>query len=414
MKKTLQQMNGSSTGTAELKATGNLKQTCLHLFAMACVLIFAQSCTNTDVQQTSEAEATATMQEDAKEGNINAGETSNTDLSAKLKPSGPAPQWGPTITDPMLVVIEQLKSMSSGTPLQKMTAEQARKAPTPAEAAMAVMQKNNISMPPMQVDTVGKSVPVAGGKIHVRVYTPKGGSGPKPGIVYYHGGGWVIAGIETYDASAKALAEKTGAVVVSVGYRQAPEHKFPTAHNDSFAAYKWVVNNAGTLNINPDKIAVAGESAGGNLAAAVSMMARDNKVKMPVHQLLVYPIADGDLDSESYKEYADAVPLSKPLMGWFFDKYLSKPQDAKNPWISLVNAPNLKNLPPATVINAQIDPLQAEGQLYARKLEGAGVPVTAKVYDGVTHEFFGMAAVLPQAKDAQNLAVEELKKAFGM
>ncbi len=342
------------------------------------------------------------------------GTAANTDtnMAANLEPAGPAPEWGPTITDPMLVVMEKLDSLSSGPPLQELTADQARKAPTPADAAMAVVEDNNIQIPPAQVDTTGHKVSVEGGNIHVRVYTPKNASGMLPGIVYYHGGGWVIAGIDTYDASARALAEKTGAVVVSVAYRQAPEHKFPTAHNDSFAAYKWVVDNAKSLNINPDKIAVAGESAGGNLAAAVSMMARDNKVKMPVHQLLVYPIASGDLNSESYQEYANAKPLSKPLMGWFFEKYLRSPQDAKNPLISLVTAPNLKNLPPATIINAQIDPLQTEGQLYADMLEAAGIPVTTKVYDGVTHEFFGMAAVLPQAREAQALAAAELKKAF--
>jgi acetyl esterase/lipase len=277
---------------------------------------------------------------------------------------------------------------------------------------MVVMKKNNIPMPPSQVDTTGREIPVEGGQIHLRVYTPKNGNGPFPGIVYYHGGGWVIASIDAYSASAQALAEKTGAVVVSVGYRQAPEHKFPTAHNDSFAAYKWVLNNAADLNIDPKMVAVAGESAGGNLAAAVSMMARDQKVQMPVHQLLVYPIAGYDFNTPSYQEYANAHPLSKPLMKWFFEKYLRSPADGNNPLIALVKAPNLKGLPPTTIINAQLDPLQSEGQAYADKLEAAGIPVTTKVYDGVTHEFFGMATVLPQAKDAQALAVEELKKAF--
>ncbi|MCC9165635.1 alpha/beta hydrolase [Pontibacter harenae] len=334
------------------------------------------------------------------------------DDSGTLEPDGPRPEWGPTITDEMLTVIEALDSLMSGPPLHERTAEEARMAPTPADAVMAVMENNNISMPPSMVDTTGQKIPVDGGMIHVRIYTPQNATAPHPGIVYYHGGGWVIAGIDTYDASARALSEKTGAVVVSVAYRQAPEYKFPTAHNDSFAAYQWVLNNAASLNIDMDRIAVAGESAGGNLAAAVSMMARDNNVQMPVHQLLVYPIADHNFETPSYLEYANAKPLSRPLMMWFFDKYLSSPADAESPWISLVDAPDLTGLPPTTIINAEIDPLLSEGQTYAERLEAAGVPVTTRVYEGVTHEFFGMAAVVPQAADAQDLAAEELNEAF--
>lgn len=331
-----------------------------------------------------------------------------------IEPEGPRPEWGPTITDEMLTVIEALDSLTMGPPLYERTAEEARMAPTAADAAMAVIKNNNIQVPPSMVDTTGMEIPVEGGMIHIRTYTPQNATGPLPGIVYYHGGGWVIAGIDTYDASARALAEKVGAVVVSVAYRQAPEYKFPTAHEDSFAAYEWVVNNAASVGIDPARIAVAGESAGGNLAAAVSMMAKMRNVQLPVHQLLVYPIAGYDFNTPSYQKYANAKPLSKPLMMWFFDKYLNSPADAQSPWISLVDAPiaDLENLPSATVINAEIDPLQSEGQQYAERLEEAGVSVTAKVFEGVTHEFFGMAAILPQAEDAQELAVEELKEAF--
>lgn len=329
-----------------------------------------------------------------------------------VEPKGPKPEWGPSITPQMLAVIEKLDSLSGGVPLTELTPQQARMAPSATDAVMAVMRDNNIPMPPSQVDTTGHKVPVDGGNIHVRVYTPKNASGPFPAIVYYHGGGWVIANLDTYDPSARALAEQTGAVVVSVAYRQAPEHKFPTAHNDSFAAYRWVLDNASSLNVGSQRVAVAGESAGGNLAAAVSMMARDNDVSLPVHQLLVYPIAGYDLNTPSYQAYANAKPLSKPLMQWFFDHYLRTPADGSTPWISLVQAPNLEGLPPATIISAELDPLQSEGQAYADKLEEAGVPVTAKVYKGVTHEFFGMATVVPEAKEAQSLAAGELKKGF--
>ncbi|MBF9254247.1 alpha/beta hydrolase [Pontibacter sp. 172403-2] len=336
----------------------------------------------------------------------------NNDDEIDIEPNGPQPEWGPNIEPQMLAVIEKLDSLVGQPPLYERTAEEARMAPTPKDAVLAVMEDNGIPMPPSKVDTTGQEIAVEGGTIHVRIYTPKNATAPYPGIVYYHGGGWVIASIDAYDASARALSEKTGAVVVSVGYRQAPEYKFPTAHNDSFAAYKWVLSNASSLNIDGTRVAVAGESAGGNLAAAMCLMARDQNVQMPVHQLLVYPIAGYDFNTPSYIKYAKAHPLSKSLMQWFFDKYLRSPEDGDNPLISLVQATDLASLPPATVINAQLDPLQSEGQEYADHLEAAGVAVTAQVYEGVTHEFFGMATVVPEAKEAQELAARELKEAF--
>ncbi|PSR52013.1 lipase [Adhaeribacter arboris] len=312
----------------------------------------------------------------------------------------------------MQAVIEALDSLSKSVPLNTLTPQQARLAPTATDAVMAVMKNNNIAMPPSIVDTMGYTVPVSGGSIHVRSYKPKNASGALPGIVYYHGGGWVIATINTYDASARALAEQTNAVVVSVEYRKGPEFKYPTAHQDSYAAYQWVLANAATLGINPQKVAVAGESAGGSLASAVCIMARDNGVQMPLHQLLVYPIADNNTNTTSYNQYANAKPLSKALMQWFFTQYFNTPADGDSPYISLVDVANVTGLPPATVINAEIDPLQSEGQAYAAKLKGAGIAVTSKVYEGVTHEFFGMATVVPQAKEAQKLATDELKKAL--
>jgi len=334
------------------------------------------------------------------------------EVSSGITPKGLKPAWGPTIKPEMQTVIEALDSLTMRVPLTSLTPQQARKAPTPADAVMAVMKNNNITMPAMGVDTMGYSIPVQGGTIHARSYRPKETTGALPGIVYYHGGGWVIATIDTYNSSAQALAEQTGAVVVSVEYRKGPEFKFPTAHDDAYAAYLWVRQNATMLNINPAKIAVAGESAGGGLAAAVCLMARDNKVTMPVHQLLVYPIANNDTNTESYIKYADAKPLSKPLMEWFFTNYLRTPADGESPLISLVDQATLTGLPPATIINAEIDPLQTEGQQLAKKLQAANVSVTTKVYEGVTHEFFGMATVVPQAKEAQKMAADALKAAF--
>jgi acetyl esterase/lipase len=329
----------------------------------------------------------------------------------QIKPKGPKPAWAPTITPQMQTVIETFDTISP-IPLHTLTPQQARQQPTPADAAMRVMRNYNIPTPPMNVDTMGRKIAVGEGQIHVRIYTPRTGKSLYPVIVYYHGGGWVIATIDTYNASAQALAEQADAIVISVEYRKGPEYKFPTAHNDSYAAYKWALQNASAFKGDSTRMAVAGESAGGNLAIAVSMMARDNGIRKPLHQLVVYPIANNDVNTPSYIKYADAKPLNKQLMQWFFMHYLNNPAEGDHAWISLVEA-NLTGLPPTTIIAAEIDPLLTEGKLLADKLSTSNVPVTYKLYKGVTHEFFGMAGVIPEARQAQALASKELRKSLG-
>ena len=324
-----------------------------------------------------------------------------------VKPTGPAPAWGPSLKPEMLAVIEQLMSFQPK-PLNTLTPAQARKQPGPAEAAAKQLRASNITPPAMQCDTASQQLgagPVA------RIYTPKTGTAPFPVVLYYHGGGWVIANLDTYHPSAQALCEQTGAVVVSVAYRQAPEHKFPAAHDDSFAAYEWVLKNAASIKGDPARVAVAGESAGGNLACAVSMMARDRKVALPKYQLLVYPIAGYDQNTPSYQKNTASMPLNKAGMGWFFKNYLRTPADGQDPRINLVTA-NLKGLPPTTIIGAEIDPLLSEGKTLADKLTAAGVKVNYQLYPGTTHEFFGMAAVVPQAKEAQSVAFGDVKGAL--
>ena len=358
-------------------------------------IIFLLSCNNNQEDKSTSSTKDSTMKED-KPGD--------------LKPANPKPEWGKDLTDPMAVVIEKLKSFNAP-PLPSLTAQEARKQPSPADAAMAVIKEHNIEMPPNNVDTSGKNIPVQGGEIHLRIYTPKSGKSAYPVIVYYHGGGWVIADLDTYNASAQGLANQVEAVVVSVAYRQAPEHKFPTAHNDCYAAYEWTVKNAASIKGDPKHIALVGESAGGNLAASVSMMARDKGIQMPIHEILVYPIAGYDFNTPSYKESDSVAPLSSAGMKWFFKNYLNNPGEGTNPMISLVSA-NLKGLPPTTIIAAQYDPLRSEGEKLADNLKKAGVTTTYKLYKGTTHEFFGMAAVVPDAKEAQGMASDELKKAF--
>ncbi len=329
-----------------------------------------------------------------------------------FKPVGALPVWGNSIKPEMQVVIEKLMSLG-GKPIETLTAKEARLQPTPTDAIIAVMKDNNMTTPPALCDTMGKEIPVTNGTTHVRIYTPKQGAGIFPVIVYYHGGGFVIADINVYNAGAQSLCEQVGAIVVSVEYPKGPEHKFPAAHTTSFDAYKWVLKNISAMNGDSSRIAVVGESAGGNLAANVSMMARDKKIKMPLYQVLVYPIANDDTNSESYIKYAEAKPLSKPMMQWFIKNAFSSSFQASDPRISLVKA-NLAGLPKTLIIGAEIDPLQTEGKLLSEKLKAAKVNTDYELYIGVTHEFFGMAAVVPQAKDAQGLAVKKLKLAFGM
>ena len=367
------------------------------LSAAIAFAIFIQACNN-ESQTTTENTDSATITDNNKTNTMD------------LEPKGPKPGWAPNIDDAMLVVIEKLQSYGTP-PLETMTATEARKQPTPTTAVMDVMKENNIPMPPSKVDTMGKDIPVNGGTIHARIYTPQTGDSSYPVILYFHGGGWVIADLDVYDGGPRGLAEQAKAVVVSVHYRQGPEHKFPTAHNDAFAAYQWVVKNAASIKGNPKMIAVAGESAGGNLACNVSIMARDKGVMMPVHQLLVYPVANNDMNSESYQKYGTAKPLTKPLIEWMVKNYLPNTEASADPRIALVKA-NLKGLPPTTIIAAEIDLLQTEGKLLTEKLKDAGVEVDYKLYEGVTHEFFGMATVVPDSKDAQAMAARRLKNAF--
>ena len=314
-------------------------------------------------------------------------------------------------TAEMQAVLDKLGALGAK-PFSTLSVPEARTQASPADAAHAVQWEKRISSnPEAQVTTKDIMIPSAEGGLASRVYIP-GGAGPFPVVVYYHGGGWVVADINVYDGAPRALAMGANAIVVSVEYRHAPEHKFPAAHDDAWTAYKWAVENIHELNGNSDKIAVAGESAGGNLAANVALMAKEQKTKMPIHQLLVYPVAGSDMNTPSYKENADAKPLGKADMEWFVKNTTSSMEQAKDPRLNLNGRSDLAGVAPATIILAQIDPLRSDAETYATKLKDAGVAVDTKVFDGVTHEFFGMGKVVPQAKQAMDLAVADLTAAF--
>jgi acetyl esterase len=315
---------------------------------------------------------------------------------------------------PVLMKLQELGAKPIGT----QSVEETRKGPTPADAVKALLKDQgkdpDALMAQMNVKKQDMAYPTGGGEQPIRIYTPEGQApqGGWPLIVYYHGGGWVIADLNTYEASAMSLAKQANAIVASVEYRHGPENKFPAAHEDAFAAYKWALDNAQQFGANRVKMAVAGESAGGNLAINTAIAARDQNVQKPVHMLLVYPVAGVDMNTPSYQKNANAIPLSKQGMEWFVQNATNGGSDLQDPRLDVVGKADLKNLPDATVITAEIDPLMSEGKQLADKLKAAGSQVTYQDHEGVTHEFFGMAAVLDDAKRAQATAVRELKQAF--
>lgn len=245
------------------------------------------------------------------------------------------------------------------------------------------------------------------GELRLRIYTPKG-QAPFPVLVFFHGGGWTTGDLDTMDTPLRALTNRASCVVVSVDYRLAPEHKFPAAIEDAYAATCWVVNNASGIQGDSARIAVGGDSSGGNIAAAVALMARDRGEPSLIYQLLVCPVTNHDFNTLSYQENGDGYLLTKNSMVWFWKQYLKDENDGRHPYASPLQAQDLSGLPPALVITAEYDPLRDEGEAYAARLQKAGVSVVIKRYEGMIHGFFEMAALL----DTSRLAIEETSQAL--
>jgi acetyl esterase len=256
-----------------------------------------------------------------------------------------------------------------------------------------------------------RAIPGPNGPIPARIYTPMG-TGPFPVLVYFHGGGWVIGDIETHDGVCRSLCNGTGCIVISVDYGLAPEHRFPAAPEDCYAATAWVAQQAATFNGDASRVAVGGDSAGGNLAAVVSLMARDRGGPSLAFQLLIYPATDLRMQSLSIEENGEGYYLTKRDMVWFRRHYLTSEQDMTNPLASPLLAPDLRGLPPALVITAEFDPLRDEGEAYGQRLAEAGVPTIISRYHGMIHSFVRMAPILDQGKRAIGESCRALQAAF--
>ena len=283
---------------------------------------------------------------------------------------------------------------------------------TPAQARASVRERSAV-LPREEVASVrDHQLAVAGGTITVRVFTPRG-TGPKPALVYFHGGGWVTGDIETHDGICRTLANAADCVVASVDYRCAPEHTFPTAAEDAYAALRWVAEHAETVGVDARRLAVCGDSAGGNLAAAVALMTRDRGGPALAFQALVYPVTDCDFDRPSYKDNAEGYNLTSDSMRYYWDQYVPNPADRMHPYVSPIRAASLAGIAPALVITAEYDPLRDEGEAYARALGAAGVPVTLTRYPGMIHAFFRFTNAVDAARAAVAEVVAALQKAWG-
>lgn len=256
------------------------------------------------------------------------------------------------------------------------------------------------------------AVPGPGGPVPVRLYRPVPlARGPLPAVVYLHGGGWVLGGIENVDAACRYLAAAAGCAVLNVGYRLAPEHPFPAAVDDAWAAVASAVREPDRYGVDPGAVAVAGDSAGGNLAAAAALLARDRGLPL-AHQLLVYPVTDTAMDTPSWREYGTGYGLDAGTLAQFMDLYRggADPSDFR---LAPLRAPGLAGVAPATVITAEYDILRDEAEAYAHRLAEAGVPVELRRYDGVVHSFFLLPEIFDAGAEAMEFAARRLRSAFG-
>lgn len=294
--------------------------------------------------------------------------------------------------DPQVQAIREQRRRGRVPPLYTLTVEQAREADLAAVRAAA-------GKPEPVHEVADHILPGPAGELPVRLYRPSG-ERPLPALVYFFGGGWTLGSIETSDAICRTLANSAACLVVTPGYRLAPEWKFPAAVHDCHAAVRWVAAQAAGLGIDPGRLAVGGDSSGGNLAAAVTLLCRDRGGPGLAAQLLVYPATDYLSDTASLRDATDPLLFNQDSVAWYWKHYLPSPEDGTDPLVSPLRATDLSRLPPALVITAEYDPLRDQGELYAGRLRSAGVPVELTRYDGMIHGFFAMSGELNDGRRA--------------
>lgn len=256
-------------------------------------------------------------------------------------------------------------------------------------------------------------IPVGDAELNARLYVPQGATEVPPVVAFFHGGGWVLGTLETHDSTCRVLARESGCAIVSVAYRLAPEHRYPTAVTDAFASTCWIVEHAGELGLDASRLGVAGDSAGGNLAAAVCQMAIERGGPAILHQLLIYPVIDDNISRQSYVDHGGSDSfLPVAAMQRFIDEYLGDTAFEDAPLANVLGAASLSGLPSATVIVAECDALRDEGVAYAQCLEKAGVAVRLVVAPGMIHGFFSMFPIIPEIGDTVSLAGKRLRSAL--
>ena len=309
--------------------------------------------------------------------------------------------------NPEVAMLLQMQAAAGAPPMEQFE-------PAALRQAFSAQSKMTAAPPVEMASVEDRLIPGDGSDIPVRIYRPvTGNEDLLPVLVFYHGGGWVICDLDTHDDACRSLADEGQCMVVSVDYRLAPEHKYPAAVDDAWAALLWVAENGTQIGADSERIAVGGDSAGGNLAAVTSLMARNQGGPKIALQLLIYPVVDiANLNRPSHQLFAENYGLTFAAMTWFRDHYLSPGQDPADPHISPLCAPDLSGLPPAMVITAEADVLRDEGEAYADALHSAGVHVEQKRYPGMIHGFFSMAGVISAGMAVRQEAGAALKRFF--
>ncbi len=308
--------------------------------------------------------------------------------------------------DPQARALLERTAAVNAPPMYTLSAADARRVYRESRAALA-------PAPPEVAEVRELSIPGPAGLLRARLYRSAAGSGALPAVVYFHGGGWIYGDLDTHDAVCRGIANQGFCAVVSVDYRLAPEHRFPAAVEDSVAATQWVAANAAALGIDAGRLAVAGDSAGGNLAAVVALTLRDKGGPPLAMQVLIYPVTDQAADAGSHLHFAEGYLLTREDMLWIREKYLRDERDAADWRASPLRASDLSRLPPAYVITAGFDPLRDEGNAYAERLTRAGVPVTLECFEGQVHGFLVMGGVIAAAHHAVQRIGQMLRTGFG-